>query len=205
MTYKGIDNMLAPQVPGPLGPIIIEQLIKNLPLILKAITAFVDALKLPRTEEPDKLGDKAIQAEDESITPEDYDDYNDYYNAIEKFNVDDDKSKTIDENEKINKGIEIIVRLVDVNYPQMQLPKLLETMSKSDSLQDFVTPEHFVALAKEALNDPEFMEQLNAFISGQDMGEVDYAKVVGKLVEIEANIHSEKSVDECRKYVESLG
>ena len=194
--------MFAPQI---LGPIIIEALIKNFPLILKAITAFLEALKLPAIEGTEKLGDKAIQAEEDDITPENYDTYSDYYEALEKFNIDEEKSKSIDENDKITKGVDIIVKLVDATYPQMQLPKLLETISKADSLQDFVTPEHFAALAKAALEDPEFMNKLNSLISGEEMRDVDYASIVGKLVEIESSIHSEKTIDECKKYVESLG
>lgn len=194
-------------VPKPtLNPsILIQEILKNLPLIIKAISAFVDALKAPKVDDAEKIGAKAIQAEEDNITPENYDEYNDYYDAVDKTVIDEEKSKLLDENEKLTKGMEIIVRLVDEKYPQMKLPLLLETISKSDSLNDFVTPEHFAALAKEALNDKELMGNVVSLIRGEDMKTDDYIAVVGKLVEIESNIHPEKSIDECKQYVESLG
>lgn len=191
--------------PSPNPSIIIQEILKNLPIIIKAISAFVDALKTPKADTAEKIGAKAIQAEEDNIIPENYDEYNDYYDAVDKIVIDEEKSKLLDENEKLTKGMEIIVRLVDETYPQMKLPLLLETISKSDSLNDFVTPEHFAALAKEALNDKELIGNVVSLIRGEDMKTDDYISVVGKLVEIESNIHPEKSIDECKQYVESLG
>lgn len=195
-------------LPDPYHPypeISVQEFVEKLTLLLKAVNAFIEALKLPKVDNAERLGEKVIQAEEENITPEDFDNYNDYYDAVDKIIVDEEKVNTIGENEKLIKAIEFIVKLADESYPQMKLPLLLEVISKADTLESFVTPEHFTALAKAALDDPELISKVSALIRGDDMQEADYISVIGKLIEIESNIHPEKSIDECKQYVESLG
>ena len=50
------------------------------------------------------LGDKAIQAADEGIVPENYESYEQYLHDVENFELDLEKSASIKQEEKIAKG-----------------------------------------------------------------------------------------------------
>ena len=62
-------------------------------------------------EKVEDLGDKAIQAEEQGINPEDFTTYAEYVKSVENFEVDSEKSKEISEDEKSLKGIELATGL----------------------------------------------------------------------------------------------
>ena len=47
--------------PTPNPSILIQEILKNLPLIIKAISAFVDALKTPKVDDAEKLEQKQFK------------------------------------------------------------------------------------------------------------------------------------------------
>ena len=66
------------------------------------------ALGLIESEEKvEDLGDKAIQAEERGIKPEDFRTYSEYEKSIEDFETDSARSQEISEDEKALKGIEL--------------------------------------------------------------------------------------------------
>lgn len=64
----------------------------------------------------EELGDKALQAEESGIKPENYKTYEDYVKALEEFEIDPEKSKKWTEEQKIAKGIEIESALLIEKY-----------------------------------------------------------------------------------------
>ena len=46
-----------------------------------------------KTTNPEQLGDKALQADEDGIHPDNYDTFGEYLNAVEEFEIDPDKSK----------------------------------------------------------------------------------------------------------------
>ncbi len=62
-------------------------------------------------EKVEDLGDKAIQAADKGIKPENYKTYEEYVEAIRNFEVDPEKSKEIKEYDKLERGAQVALGL----------------------------------------------------------------------------------------------
>lgn len=92
--------------------------VEGLKAIGNAFVALGKALGLikPETNVED-LGDKAIQAEQAGIKPENFSSYEEYMKKVEEFETDPEKSKSISETEKLAKGIEVTASLTAEKYP----------------------------------------------------------------------------------------
>lgn len=84
---------------------IVGTALKNLGNALMGIAKVLGLIE--KDERVENLGDKAIQAEEQGIKPEDFSTYSEYVKRIEDFEVDSAKSKEISEDEKALKGIEL--------------------------------------------------------------------------------------------------
>ena len=80
--------------------------VQGLKVIGNVLMSLGKALGLikPETNVTD-LGDKALQSE---YNPEDFNSYEDYVNAVEKYDLDPEKSKLTTEEDKIKKGMGFI-------------------------------------------------------------------------------------------------
>ena len=98
--------------------------IKAIVPVLKAVANVVmnicQTLGLIKPEEKvEDLGDKAIQAGDEGIKPENYANYQDYVKAVQDFQVDPEKSKHITPEEKMAKALEVQANLLVEKAPEL--------------------------------------------------------------------------------------
>ncbi len=101
--------------------------IQGLKVLANAFIALGKALGIIKPEtKPEELGDKAIQAEEAGIKPENFDSYAQYVKAVEGFKVDPEKSKLIPEEEKLKKGITLTSALAAEKYPDFPM----ETFAK---------------------------------------------------------------------------
>lgn len=88
--------------------------VQGLKVIANAIVSLAKSLGLIKADmKTEDLGDKAIQS---GLKPEDFDTYEEYTKAVEKFETDPERSKQISEEEKLNKGIEIATNLMAEKY-----------------------------------------------------------------------------------------
>ena len=98
-------------------PKLLEIVGKNLIQIANIIIGIVKGLGIVAPEEnATDLGDKALQAEEAGIKPENYDSYEEYLKAVEKFETNPERSAQIKENEKLQKGAEIITATLIERY-----------------------------------------------------------------------------------------
>ncbi|MGP1457874.1 MAG: hypothetical protein ACTTKL_00985 [Treponema sp.] len=96
--------------------------IQGLKALGSAFVALGKALGIIKPEtKPEELGDKAIQAEEAGIKPENFDSYDKYVKAVEGFKVDPEKSKLIPEEEKLQKGITLTSALAAEKYPDFPM------------------------------------------------------------------------------------
>ena len=76
--------------------------------VANLLTGALKPLGISEQEEDAKtLGDKAIQAEDSGMRAESFDSYAEYLLTIDKFETNPEKSLTIEDDAKIQKGMEI--------------------------------------------------------------------------------------------------
>ena len=109
-----------------LVPKIFEVVGKNILEFSQIISGILKGLGLIKPdEEVTDLGDKALQAEEEGIAPENYSTYEEYLKAIEDFDVDPEKSKEIDEGKKLEKGVEVITATLVERYGEVMGDLLL--------------------------------------------------------------------------------
>lgn len=98
-------------------PKIVEVVGKNILEFAQILSGILKGLGLINPdEEVTDLGDKALQAADDGITPEKYNTYEEYLKAIEDFDLDPEKSKEIDEGKKLEKGVEVITATLVERY-----------------------------------------------------------------------------------------
>lgn len=82
--------------------------LQEIALVAGAILAIGKALGIIKPEEkPEELGDKALQAADKNIKPENFESYSDYVKEVEKFKCDPEKSKKYTTEEKLRKATEL--------------------------------------------------------------------------------------------------
>lgn len=73
-------------------------------IVVKLVTVVLEKLGLiDAKDNPEEMGDKMLQAEEQGITPENFDNYDDYYKAIREFELDPEKSASYTEREKLDK------------------------------------------------------------------------------------------------------
>lgn len=131
-----------------------------------AISAICKALGLMKQEEKvEDLGDKAIQAEEAGIRPEDYKRYKDYMNAVENFEVNPEKSKNISQEDKLRRGTQMAAGALQEQYPNAQIEKLIELSANNPGI---FTDKRFAELGKLVAEDPESMNTIVNYLEGTD-------------------------------------
>lgn len=104
--------------------------IEGIKTVVNAIIAVCKALGLIEEKtEPEELGDKAIQAEEEGIVPKNFDTYEDYVKAVEEFEVNPEKSKIITEEQKLLKASELSSGLLIEKMPGMNIESFPSTLA----------------------------------------------------------------------------
>ena len=103
--------------------------LKTLGSVIIGILKALGIVKQERTV--DELGDKAIQAEEADIRPENYDTYEEYVRAVEAYETDPEKSKQISEEDKVKKGVELITGIAVERYKDFPVQEYLELVGKN--------------------------------------------------------------------------
>lgn len=84
----------------------------------KMLESFFKAVGLlDETESVEDLGDRALQAEEAGeLDPEQFDSYEEYMKKVREFELDEERSKTITPEQKMEKGIELMTQLAVAHY-----------------------------------------------------------------------------------------
>ena len=105
--------------------------VEGLKALGNILTVIGKALGLIKPEtQVDELGDKALQAEEAGITPDQFETYSAYVKAIDGFQVDPEKSKQTSLEQKVEKGIELTIGIAKEKFPEISV----ETFSKLGAL-----------------------------------------------------------------------
>lgn len=193
---------------GTIASTIASTLVVGSEIFLKvavALTAFANALGIVDEKDPEKLGDKVIQAEDEGITPDKYEKYEDYVAAIDEFEVDEEKSKEIDKNQKLLRGMDVTTKSIEAKYPEHDIEGFMTSIAVSEQNKDYFTSDSFKEILKEIKDNPDMIDSLSKLLNGKDMPEEEYYDVIDKLSIIEKRLDPSKSESEISAHLRSLG
>lgn len=154
----------------------------------------------PQTE-VDELGDKAIQS---GYKPDDYDSYSDYVNAVEEYDqCDPEKSQKISDEDKINKGIELVTGVTAEKYEKFPVGDLFKSIIEDKS--GFFTEGKIDEIGKLILStDGQVISDIVDFENGSEKNNTKIQNTVDSLVSIVKSEDPEISDKEAYKNVMNL-
>ena len=128
------------------------------------------------------LGDKAIQAADEGIVPENYESYEQYLHDVENFELDPEKSASIKQEEQIAKGAEVLLKATDekLGTDGIVVVNLLNAMASN---QDFFR-EFGGAVDKAIKENPELIKTISSFVADRKLSDGEVDAMTDKMVDI---------------------
>ena len=142
-------------------------------------------------EEITDLGDKAIQAEKQGIKAENYDSYEEYLKAVKSFEIDEEKSANIDDNAKIEKGIEVITAVLVEKYGVVVLD-LFTLIAKNPQYFENRIP-YFAEMQK---IDPDTFSDITKYIIGKEKDMAKAEETLSKMYKIEKKINENTSLQD---------
>lgn len=145
-----------------------------------------------------ELGDKALQAEAEGITPEKYETYSAYVEALNDYTLDPERSQKIPEELKEMKGVELAICLLVEKFVETPIVSFLEAIIDNPNYFD----DKKIEVISEIINENKsFISDFLNYISGQEKDENKLNDIRNELVEVEKKVHPEISDKEAYKLV----
>lgn len=142
------------------------QVVGALTVLAVAVQGLAKALGIIKPEEKvEEVGDKAIQAEDEGIKPENYNSFEEYKRALDNFEIDPEKSKKISEEDKLRKGLEVMSIGIKDKYPEIDIEKLFDLYNTAPGI---LTEKKFDELGKMVNADPKVIDNMIGYINGTE-------------------------------------
>ncbi len=183
-----------------LVPKIIEVVGKNILQFSQVISGILKGLGLINPdEEVTDIGDKAIQAEAEGVNPENYDSYEEYLKAVEEFETDPEKSLTIDDGKKLEKGVEVITATLLERYGDI-MKDFLMLIAKNPTYFEKRMP-YFADLAQST---PATFEDITRYVQGKENDTKKSNDTLRMMYDVEKKVAPEKSLDDLMMEIEKL-
>lgn len=181
-------------------PKIIKIAGENFLQFAQIITGVFKALGLmPEEESATDLGDKALQAESAGITPEQYDSYEEYLKAVEKFEVDPEKSREIPEGKKLEKGAEVITSAMIERYGDIMIA-FFELIAKTPTYFEQRMP-FFSEMQK---NLPTTFDDITRYINGKETDIKKADETLEKLFDVEKKVSPDTTIVDLMKSIEKM-
>jgi len=157
-----------------------------------AIMSFAKALGIGVDKDEDdieEMGDRALQAEEKGIKPENFENAEDWLNEIEKddWGYDPEKNKNLDPREKMSKGIEVSAALCTEKLPEdLRMGDFFNAVFKNNEM---FTPETMSELGKVATNNIDDFRKIVNYMTGKtdNFAEIREARDILTSIEKTAN------------------
>ena len=172
--------------------------------VSKLVQAIGKALGLIKEDEKlEDLGDKALQAEEQGITPDKFKSYEEYANRIQNFELDPEKSKNYSTEDKMKKSMEVYSKLIAEKYPDMvvDLDKLAAIEIKN---QGYLTDERIGQISEMLKDDPKLAGDISRYLSGSETDTTNISNTIDKMMNIEKGANPGMSDAEAYKAVARL-
>lgn len=181
-------------------PKLMEIVGKNLLQIVNIIIGIVKGLGIVEPEEnATDLGDKALQAEEAGITPENYDSYEEYLKAVEKFETNPERSAEIKEEEKLQKGAEVITATLIERYGDA-VTALFSMIAKNPDYFEKRMP-FFTEMQK---SDSNTFSDITRYMSGKETDINKADSTLEKIFEVEKKVEPDTTIADMMKNIEKM-
>jgi hypothetical protein len=160
-------------------------------LVVKLVTTILEKLGLiDAGEDAKEVGDKMLQAEEKGITPDNFENYDDYYKAIKEFELDPEKSAQFTDQEKFAKYAAVGLGQIEKVVGDGAITFLTEVATK-------LSPEFKLDTKIQSYMDSFSgnLDKLNGYFNGS-LSQNEFREVEKQVVSIEKGISPEKSNDE---------
>lgn len=151
----------------------------------------------------EELGDKAIQAEESGIRPENYENYEMYVNAIKDFKTDPERSAQIQQEDKVKRGTTIASALAAEKCPDIEMDKLFNLLNE-ENFSKYANAKRFEGICDLVLSDPKTVNNIINFINGTEKSSERIGDAISALRSIEKEMSPELSDLETMKNVLNL-
>ncbi len=176
--------------------------------VAKLLQAVGKALGLIKDEEkPEDLGDKALQAEEQGITPDKFKTYEEYANRIQNFELDPEKSKKYTPEEKMKKTTEVFTKYINEKHPDMlgtiiDLNKLATVEQNKPGYLELDPRAVFIGEALKS--DPQLAGDISRYLSGSETDTANISRTIDKMINIEKGVNPSMSDAEAYKVVAGM-
>lgn len=173
---------------------VVGMAVEGLKAIGNALMGLAKAVGLIKPEcEVEDLGDKALQAEEQGIRPENFDSYDEYVKAVEAFETNPEKSKLIPEEEKIRKGIELTAGTTIEKFEGFPIEEFLTCVGKKSG---YFTEERMQEFGKLMAVDGRYVSDFLKYMNGSVKNDLALEKVIDTLTGIEKTVNPSISDDD---------
>lgn len=139
--------------------------VEGLKALGNILTVIGKALGLIKPEtQVDELGDKALQAEEKGITPDQFETYEKYVKAIEGFQLDPEKSRETTLEEKVEKGIELTVGVIREKFPELSVETVAKLGALIERYPTVFTEDSMRVFTKDMISDPSCAEKVIGYL-----------------------------------------
>lgn len=146
---------------------------------------------IPQNTNMEEFGDKALQASEAGIKPENFDNYQDYINEVKNFNIDPEKSKKFSLEEKQLAATGITVKGIENKFDLKEgsLGDLLTLTALNDG--KYFNADRITQMIKSGSD----IEKVTQYFEG-NLGFSDKKAVEKELVKVDQSLDPEKTEDE---------
>ena len=178
-----------------LVPKIIELSLKDLKLFVNFL---IDVLKsfddlLPGEENVEDVGAKAMKAEEEGVTPEQFDDYDAYRKHLEEMEITEEEKNKYTEDERMQKGAEVLTGALIEHVGEVSTDILRYVLQ---------SPERGEAYQWIFEENPDRIRDIGAFLAGKELPMEKSEKISTELYESEKQVHPDTTLDDMYKHLD---
>ncbi|MBO5470040.1 MAG: hypothetical protein J6A03_09930 [Lachnospiraceae bacterium] len=162
--------------------------IQGLKLLGNAIAMIAKALGIIKPErDVEEVGDRALQAEEKGIKPENYASYEEWVKKIERddWGFDPEKNKDMDPKEKVLKGIEVASAVTIEKFPDLPIEDFIKM---SVTKNDFLTEDRMLEVSKLAKDDHDGFAKIVGYVTGETKDRTSLNEAEDMLMDIEKTI-----------------
>lgn len=156
-------------------------------VLVPMITSALKALGIDESKEATEMGDRMLQAEEQGITPDNFETYDEYIKAIDNFELNPEKSQQFSEKEKLEKYSATHLTELTKNYGDGALTFLTEIALKQDKSFNMSgkIKEYMDTFGKN-------IDNVNGYFKGE-LSLKDMEKVETQIIDLEKKLTPEKS------------
>ncbi|MBR3458310.1 MAG: hypothetical protein IKH16_09195 [Selenomonadaceae bacterium] len=188
-----------------LMPTLVKIVGTELVTFAKALEAFFRVLGLLKPDEQvEEIGDKALQAEKDEVSPiqvKDFDSHEKYLEKLAEYEADSEKSALTTQDAKLQKGLEIMMGLA-IEIFGGKMSELYPIFLKNPAF--YSVDGRLEGIAHAVQSDKEILQDIAGYISGKSSDSIRNDRAFDALFDVEKNVHPYASDREISSIVENM-